>query len=354
MPVFEPGALRDVGVEVFRAVGAPEPVANRVADALVDANLVGHDSHGVIRIPQYVAAVRAGEVIPDASPELVRETSVSALVDGGWAFGQITAERATRVAIDKARAHGIAVVAAVRCTHIGRLGEYAEMGAAEGMIVFLAAGGLAGRRGQVAPFGGRSGVLGTNPLAFGFPGGSEQIPLLLADFATSAVAAGKIFVARAKGVPLPPGSIQDAQGRPSTRAEDYVEGGTLLPFGGHKGYALALVVELLGRVVTGSGSYAEDGRGGDIYGRSGTLVLAMDPGLFRDRADYARDADTTLRSIKAVPPAVGFEEVLLPGEPERRARAERQRLGISVEEPTMEAIRETARSLGLSGDVLQP
>ena len=323
-----------------------------MAHSLVDANLAGHDSHGVIRIPSYVRAVRSGEVIPNAAPELLRETQVSALIDGGWAFGQLTAERATRVAMDKARQHGIAVVAAVRCNHIGRLGEWAEMGAAEGMIVFLAAGGLTGKRGQVAPYGGRRGVLGTNPLAFGFPGGSEEFPLLLADFATSAVAAGKIMVARAKGAPLPPGSIQDAEGRPSTRPEDYASGGSLLPFGGYKGYGLMVVVELLGRVLTGSGAYAEDGRGGDVYGKSGTFVLAMDPGLFRDPAEYARDVDATLREIKAIPPAPGVEEVLLPGEPERRARAERERSGVPVEEATLEAIREVAQSVGLGPDVL--
>jgi uncharacterized oxidoreductase len=112
-----------------------------------------------------------------------------------------------------------------------------------------------------------------------------------------------------------------------------------------------VVVELLGRVLTGSGAYAEDGRGGDVYGRSGTLVLAMDPGLFRDRADYERDVDATLRGIRAVPPAPGVEEVLLPGEPERRARAERERTGIAVEEPTRDALRETASSLGVRIDL---
>lgn len=345
-------ALRATATRIFQAVGAPDDIAARVAQSLVDANLAGHDSHGVIRIPSYVRAVRSGEVLPKASPELLQETEVSALVDGGWAFGQITAERATQVAIDKARQRGIAVVAAVRCNHIGRLGEWAEMGAAQGMVVFIAAGGLAGRRAQVAPFGGRRGVLGTNPLAFGFPGGSDEYPSVLADFATSAVAAGKISVARAKNVPLPPGSIQDAEGRPSTRAEDYVNGGTLLPFGGHKGYALGVVVELLGRVMTGSDDFAEEGRGGDVYGRSGTLVVALDPGLFRDRADYARDVETTLRGIKAIPPAPGFEEVLLPGEPERRARVAREQQGVAVEEPTIEAIREVARSLGVS-DVIE-
>src|ERR687883_1237467 len=135
--VLSPDVLRAAGTRIFAAVGAPHEVAARVAASLVDANLAGHDSHGVIRIPSYVRAVRAGEVIPHASPELVRETEVAALVDGGWAFGQLTAERATQVAIDKARAHGLAVVGAVRCNHIGRLGEWAEMGAAQGTIVFL-------------------------------------------------------------------------------------------------------------------------------------------------------------------------------------------------------------------------
>ena len=342
--------LCEVASRIFCAVGAPEPAAERVARSLVDANLAGHDSHGVIRIPSYVRAVRAGEVIPDASPELLRETAVSAMVDGGWGFGQVTVDRATRLAIDKARTHGIAVVAAVRCTHIGRLGEYAEMAAAEGMVLFIAAGGLVGKRGHVAPFGGRTGVLGTNPLAFGFPGGQE-VPFLLADFATSAVAAGKIQVARAKREPLPPGTILDSEGHPTTNPEDYAAGGTLLPFGGHKGYALGVVVELLGRVLTGSGSFAEEGRGGDVYGRSGTLLVALDAGLFRDRAEYVRDVDATLRQIKAVPPAPGVDEVLVPGEPERRARAERERTGISVEEPTLNAIRDVAASLGLQPSI---
>jgi uncharacterized oxidoreductase len=113
-----------------------------------------------------------------------------------------------------------------------------------------------------------------------------------------------------------------------------------------------VVAELLGRVLTGSSAYAEDGRGGDVYGKSGTLVLALDPGLFRDRADYAREADATLRTIKAIPPGPGFEEVLLPGEPERQARAQRARAGIPIEEATLDAIRDTARSLGLPEDTL--
>jgi hydroxycarboxylate dehydrogenase B len=351
VPVFDPGALRDVSIQVFRAIGAPEPVAHRVADALVDANLVGHDSHGVIRIPQYVAAVRVGEVIPDAEPAVLRETAASALVDGGWGFGQVTAARALEVAVDKARRQGIAAVAAVRCNHIGRVGEYAELAAKAGTIAFVSAGGFRGRGAMATPYGGRQGLLGTNPLSFGFPG--QRHALMLVDFATTAVAAGKIALARAKGAPLPPNCIVDKNGQPTTNAEDFYDGGWLLPFGGHKGYGLSLVVELLGRVLTGADEYAEGGRGGDVHGRAGTLLVVLDPGLFRDREAFVQGVDELLDRVKAVPPAPGFDEVLIPGEPEARARAQRARDGIYVEDATVAAIRETAASLGLQPDVLE-
>jgi LDH2 family malate/lactate/ureidoglycolate dehydrogenase len=351
MPVFAPDKLRQVGRAVFRAIGSPDPIAARVADALVDANLVGHDSHGVIRIPQYVDAVRSGEVVPDAEPKLLRETTVSALVDGGWGFGQVTAERATREAIARARAHGLAAVGAVRCNHIGRVGEYPEMAAGEGLVAFVSAGGFGGRGGRAAPFGGREGLLGTNPLSFGFPSGRGLA--MLVDFATTAVAAGKIQVARAKGTPLPPGSILDREGNPSTNAEDFYQGGVMLPFGGHKGYALAMVVELLGRVMTGADDFAEGERGGAVYGHSGALVIAIDPGVLRDREAFAQGVDETLARVRAVPPAPGFTEVMVPGDPERQTRQRREREGVYVEDATVEAIRRTGAELGVgAGELL--
>lgn len=345
MPLFDASHLEDVTGRIFRAVGAPEPVARRVAHALVDANLAGHDSHGVIRIPSYIEAVQRGEVLPAADTEVLKETAVSALVDGGWGFGQVTAEKGTRLASDKAREHGLAAVAMVRCNHIGRLGEYSEMAAAAGIIAFVTAGGFGGRGGKAVPFGGREGLFGTNPLSFGLPAGEAD--MVLVDFATTAVAAGKIQLARAKGVPLPPGSIIDKEGNPTTDAEAFYSGGWMLPFGGHKGYGLSLVVELLGRVLTGADEYAEPGRGGPVYGRSGTLVIAIDPGLFRDRATYARGVDETLRQVKAVPPAPRFPEVLVPGEPESRTRADRQTKGVYVEDSTEAAIRQVASALGV-------
>jgi uncharacterized oxidoreductase len=350
MPVFQPDKLRAVGRAVFQAIGAPEHVARRVGDALVDANLVGHDSHGVIRIPQYVAAVNDGEVVPNAEPTIVRESTVSALIDGGWGFGQVTAETATREAIRRAKEHGLAAVSAVRCNHIGRVGEYPEMAAREGLVAFVTAGGFGGRGGRAAPFGGKEGLLGTNPLSFGFPSHGELA--MLVDFATTAVAAGKIQVARAKGTPLPPGSILDKDGNPTTNAEDFYQGGVMLPFGGHKGYALAMVVELLGRVMSGADDFAEGGRGGAVYGHSGSLVVAIDPGIFRDRAAFERGVDETLAKVKAVPPAPGFDEVLVPGEPEHRTRQQRLREGIYVEDATVDEIRKTGAKLGLKADVL--
>jgi len=223
------------------------------------------------------------------------------------------------------------------------------MAARGGVIGFVTASGFGGQV-AAAPFGGRTGLLGTNPLSFGFPSGDETA--LLVDFATTAVAAGKIRVARAKGTPLPPGSILDAAGNPTTDAEAFFRGGVMLPFGGHKGYALSLVVELLGRVLSGTDDYAEGNRGGAVYGHSGMVVFAIDPGLFRERSAYERDVDETLARVKAVPPAPGFSEVLIPGEPEARAREQRQRDGVEIEAATVEAIRATGASLGLAADAL--
>jgi len=349
MPIYQPDTLREVAARVFQAVGSPEPIARRVGDALVDANLAGHDSHGVIRIPQYVAAVRDGEVLPAAAPKVLRERASSALVDGGWGFGQVTAEHATRIAIEKAKAEGLAAVGAVRCNHIGRVGEYSEMAAAEGVVAFVTTGGFGGRGGRAAPFGGREGILGTNPLSFGFPGADGTA--MLVDFATTAVAAGKIQVARAKGTPLPPGAILDKDGNPTTNAEDFYQGGVMLPFGGHKGYALALVVELLGRVLTGADDYAEGNRGGPVYGRSGALVVALDAALFRDREGFTREVEGTLARVRAVPPAPGFDRVMVPGEPEAQTRKSRLAQGVYVEDATVAAIRQTAAELGVDAGI---
>lgn len=339
MPTFQAEALQRCATTIFTAAGAPPAAAAEVAEILVESNLVGHDSHGVMQIPTYVQRIRDGRIDPRGQPRVIEETATSALVSGGWTFGQVAAAFATRLAIAKARQSNLAVVSVVQCDHIGRLGEYAERMAREGMIGFVTVG-KGYPEGRVAPYGGAAaGPLGTNPLAFAFPGGRS--PRVLVDFATSTVAANKIAVARARGESLPPGCIIDAQGRPSTDPADYQNGGALLPVAGHKGYGLAVVAELLSNVFTASDAHPGPGRPGGVF------ILAMHAATFRPLADFQQAADRLAERLKAVPPAPGFEEVLLPGEPELRTKERRQREGIPVPEATWQAIADTAASLGV-------
>jgi LDH2 family malate/lactate/ureidoglycolate dehydrogenase len=266
----------------------------------------------------------------------------------------VAAEFAMNLAVEKARLHGISLVGLVRSYHIGRLGEYSEMASEAGMIGLILAGGFggtAGRGAAVAPFGGAQPVFSTNPISFGVPAG-EQPPVMV-DFATSAVAGGKISLARAKGEQLPPNSILDSQGRPTTDPEKFYDGGMMLPFGGHKGYGLAVVVELLGQALTGSEVWVNNGPGGETtYAGAGSLFIAIDPTVFRAFEGFAAAADRTIERIKAVPPAPGFQEVLLPGEPERSNTAKRQAEGITLADSTWEATQKLAEKYNVDIDSL--
>ena len=342
--------LVEIGRGIFVAAGVPADVALRVAESLVDANLVGHDSHGVLRIPQYLDDLRAGFIVPDAEPRVVREVAAAALVDGGWAFGQISARFAAEQAVARAKVTGLAAVGLVRANHIGRLGEWASWAASQGVVALVTAGGFGGR--GAAPYGGRAVAFGTNPMALAFPasapsGAASGDPLVLVDFATSAVAAGKIRFAVAKGEPLPPGSIVDHDGNPTTDPAAFYAGGMLLPFGGHKGYGLAVAIELLGQALTGSDAFAEEGRGGPVYGRSGALFVALSADLFRTFGEYAASAETFAEKVRSVPPAPGFAEVMLPGGPERRTREARLREGVPLPDSTWEALAAAGRAVGV-------
>jgi len=245
MPEFEPAYLRDLGRRIFMAAGAPTDIAEHVADHLVASNLAGHDSHGVLRIPQYVAEADRGDLVPGARAELVSEKGAIGIVDAGRGFGHSATALAMSWAAERALELGIAAAAVRRANHLGRLGEYAELAAARG-VIGIATVGVVGR-GGVAPFGGRDRFLGTNPWAIGVPAAGEP---MIYDAATSALAEGKLRLARAKGVQVPAGAIVDSDGRPTTDPNDYYAGGALLPLGGllagHKGYGLALASALVG------------------------------------------------------------------------------------------------------------
>jgi hydroxycarboxylate dehydrogenase B len=265
--------LESLAAGIFVAAGTPQDLADHVARHLVKANLSGHDSHGVIRIPSYVRSINSGSLVADARPEVVRQTPGAAVVDGKRGFGQVAASYALDVAINKAAELGVGAASIRRCNHIGRLGDYGEAAAARGYIAMVIYGSAGPNSGHAAPFGGASRHLGTNPWSIGIPGGEGDA--VVVDFATTVVAEGKIQVARAKHVPLPPGCIVDKDGQPSTTAEDFYNGGMILPVGGHKGYGLSLVAALLGAGLTAERP-PENGRGGGVF------VLAVDPRAFSD------------------------------------------------------------------------
>jgi LDH2 family malate/lactate/ureidoglycolate dehydrogenase len=334
---FQAEELHDIATRIFQAAGSdPEPTAILV-DHLIDANLAGHDSHGVQHIPGYVKAMQSGAIQPNARPELLRETPVSALVDGKFTFGQVSTRYGADVTIRKARAGGVAVVGVVRGNHIGRLGTYPTLASREGVFLTVAIGSLSP---HVAPFGGRTGVFGTNPFSFGFPAANQ--PDVLVDFATSAVAAGKLGVAQAKHEQMAPGILIDREGNPTTDPRALSEGGAILPAGGHKGTGLAVISVLLSQILVPA---TDTGEG---HFQTGTFLLGIDVGIFRDRAAVEAEADGIIEKIKAVPPARGFEEVLVPGEPELRSAERRRREGIPVPEDTWAEIVATARSLDVA------
>jgi LDH2 family malate/lactate/ureidoglycolate dehydrogenase len=330
--------------QVLERLGTPADIAATVAADVVDANLAGHDSHGVIRIPQYARAIASGEIVPDGRAEVLSDRGGTALVSGGWGFGQAAGRAAMGLAITRAKDFGIAAAALIRCHHLGRLGAYAEQASAAGCIGMAWVGGIGSGELLAVPHGGAKAAYGTNPISAGFPL-DDGSPFLL-DFATTAVARGKVMVARDGGAPLPPGSIVDAEGRQTTDPDAFFAGGALLPFGGHKGYALAVLAELLGQALTGAERTGDEGHGG-IFASAGALFIAIDVGAFRSDGLATSVATGIADRIRDVPPAPGVDAVRIPGDPEAQTRARREREGVELPAKTVAALLETAAALGI-------
>jgi uncharacterized oxidoreductase len=348
VPTVKADELRDLTARLFAAIGTPPEEARWIAHLMVLSNLRGHDSHGVIRIPQYIRSARAGESDPTARVEVLRETPSLALLDGHWGFGHVVARDAMEIALAKAARNGLAAVTIRRCKHVGRLADYCEMAVKRGFIAMLAVN--AGGEGQsVAPHGGLARRLSTNPIAFGIPTGSQ--PPILLDLATSVVAQGKLRVKYARKEKTGEGWIIDAQGAPTTDPAKYYEAprGAMLPMAGPKGYGLALVVEVLGGILSGAG-YSTD-RPAII--QNGVFILALDPAQFLPRDEYLGAVDEMISYVKSSPPAQGFTAILVPGEPEELKARQLERDGIFVEESTWSQIRMLAAELGLgcAGDL---
>jgi hydroxycarboxylate dehydrogenase B len=342
MPNVEAPLLERLTREIFVARGVPEDDAAFIASMLIRANLRGHDSHGVIRVPQYVAALQRGTLNPKPQMKLVVDTPTLAILEGDGGFGQVVARRGVGLAIERARTHGLAAVALRGANHVGRLADYAEMAAAQGLIGLLwanARGGL-----NVAPWGGAARRLGTNPHAVAVPGPNGTVAMSH-DFASSVWAEGKLRVKFNRGEKVPPGIMLNGKGEPSTDPREYYTDpvGSLLTAGAHKGYGLSIAVEILGGILSGAGAAS----GEPSVFRNGTLIVSLDPARFLPLVEFHAQVAALLEWVRSAPLAAGAEEILIPGEPEARTERERRAAGVMIDDETWRQIRAVADEVGI-------
>ena len=331
-----PGVLDRYVAAIFRASGSSDEEAGIVADHLVEANLVGHDSHGVIRVAKYLDWVERGDLVPNRHGEIAGDRGPLVTVEGGFGYGQVIGRKAMAIAAERAKRHGLAALAIRNAGHLGRIGAWAEQLAEAGLVSvhFVNTSGFGI---LVAPQGGSDRRLSANPIAAGVPVAGAA-PLIL-DIATSSMAEGKIQVARNKGEGVPPGFLLDGRGCPTTDPEAFYASppGAILPFGGHKGSGLSFFCEVLAGALTGGGSSHPENKTARRLVNN-MLTLAFDPAGFGSDEAFAGDLRRLVAWIKESPPASADGEVLLPGEVERRTRAERERLGIPLDPETRRQI----------------
>ena len=340
------GRLRELVAQILVGARASSEDARVVADHLVDANLAGHDSHGVGMIPHYLRGIQAGLLDPRAHASIEDRGGAVLAVDGRTGFGQVVAREATAAGIERARANGVAAVALRNASHIGRVGTYGEQAAAAGMISVHFVN-VVGHPALVAPFRGSDARFGTNPFCVALPA-RKGAPLVLLDCATSVVALGKVRVAKNRRERVQDGALIDAQGRPTTDPNVmYTQPqGALLPFGLHKGYGLALICELLAGAVTGGGTLSSVPMSKDRI-TNNMFSFFFDPRRLSGAERIADEIAGAIEYVKASPASDPAQPVLVPGEPEVASRAQRISTGIAIERATWEEIRSGAASVGV-------
>ena len=325
---------------IMEGGGSAAAEAATIARRLVDSNLAGHDSHGVIRVGKYLDWVREGNLRPNAQPEVVFDSGAVVIVDGNRGFGQVIGEFAGALGIRKARTSGIALVGLRNCGHLGRLGDWAELAAEAGQVSlhFLNTSGAQ----RVAPFGGSDRRLSTNPLCVGIPQQGAD-PVIL-DITTSMVAEGKLMVAMNKGESVPEGWIVDAQGHPTTDPRDFYAGGALLTIGAHKGSGLSMVTDLLAGALTMGRSSDPS----DTAIRNNMLSIYIAPSFYDREDQVPEEIRRFVDWVKASPPLDPAQPVLAPGEIERTMRAKRMREGVPLDDATWNDIVAAATSVGIA------
>jgi hydroxycarboxylate dehydrogenase B len=347
MPTLTEAQLLDYGSALLAAGGATAEESTIVGRSLIQANLRGHDSHGVMRIPFYVKQVQEGRLKSGAELTIVNETPASIVADGSWGFGQVLSRQLMARLIEKASEVGIASGTLRQSAHIGRLGEYAEMAAEKNATAMICAN-THGAAQRVAPVGGKRPRLGTNPLCIGMPGG-EKGPFVL-DFGTSATAEGKVRVKKIAGEQVPSGWILDPEGNP-TNDPNQLYGdppGTILPMGGdqaYKGFGLSFMIEMICGALSG---------GQCAYPNPPTPIgncaffMVIDPQHYAGYEHLKTEVENLEQYVRAVPRIDGVDEVLLPGDPERRTMEARQASGIPIDEGNWKALGALAQELGVT------
>jgi uncharacterized oxidoreductase len=349
--ILQAATLRQQIAAIVEAAGSSSAEAEQVAANLVLANLSGHDSHGVGMAPRYVDAVAEGGLRPNTSITIQLDAGAMLALDGQHGYGQIVGVQAMELGIARAREHGSCIVTLARSHHLGRIGHFAEMATAQGLVSMHFVNVLS--RPVVAPWGGGDGRFGTNPCCIGVP--LAGAPPFILDFATSRVAQGKMRVAHNKGERVPDGYLIDEHGAPTTDPGVVVVPqsnglfGALLTFGEHKGYGLAVACELLGGALTGSGTWH---RPADTARTviNGMLTVLIDPAKLGTQAAFEREAAAFIDWLRQSPPGAGFEAVQIAGEPERKARAARERDGIWIDDTTWREIVEAGKKVGVAID----
>jgi len=343
MPTLTPAPLEHFVRQIFEAKDVPSEVAEAVARSLVLGNLRGHDSHGVIRVIQYVDWMDKGWINPQGELQIVRDRGPILIVDGQYQFGQVIGRQATDLAIAKAKAEGVCVLTIRRASHLGRMGEFMEQAAAGGVVAFTLTNTHGGGVLQAA-HGGYEPRLSANPLT-----GAAPLPdgrAITMDFATSITAEGKVKLALARGEQLPEGYLVDGHGEPTTDPATYYAEpkGAILPVAGHKGYALAVFADILaGAIGGGCCSHANLDQVAN-----GWFALFIDPAAFSGQDFYDDQVGRLAGWLKDAKPRAGFDEVLLPGEPEERAQEQREADGIPIESDTWSKLADIAATLGVT------
>ena len=340
---IDPDELRRFTTDVLVGCGVPEADAAIVSDSLVQADLWGHQSHGVLRLPWYVARLRSGAMTARTDPAVLSDTGPLVLLDGRHGVGQVLADRARELAVRRAQEHGVGVVGVRDSNHFGTAMYFTRRAAQDGCVAVLTTNASP----AMAPWGGREKVVGTNPWSIAAPAAGGRV--VAVDIANTAVARGKIYLARNRGEAIPEGWALTADGAPTT---DPAEGvlGVVLPMAGHKGYAIAFLMDVLSGALTGSsvgtgvhGPYEPDAHSG-----AGHLFLALDPAAFGDEAGYTARVEQLIAEVKGVPLAQGFDEVFLPGEVEDRAEAAaRAAGGVLLPEQSLADLRTLAAETGV-------